>query len=92
MTDSEIREDGAGGKRYSLDNPPPLEPCPFCGGPAKLYEVHGEGYSTYGRFWYSVGCVPCDAIIIDREEWDANFHLVHPPMECVERWNARAKS
>lgn len=73
-----------------LTNPPEMAPCPHCGGPASLTERHGEGYSVYGRFWYSVGCEACDIWMDDREEWDKDFRLTLPPLECVERWNARA--
>lgn len=70
--------------------PPPIEPCPFCGGAAVLTEAHGEGYSVYGRFWYSVECTGCGQSVSDREQWDENYRLTLPPLECVERWNHRA--
>jgi len=73
-----------------LNNPPHMEPCPFCGDPALLGERHGEGYSVYGRFWYSVGCPSCDVWMDDREEWDADMRLTLPPLEAVTRWNKRA--
>lgn len=72
-----------------LNNPPDLKPCPFCGGEAVLTERHGEGYSVYGRFWYSVECTECETAMHDREEWDEQMRLKLPPLECVERWNGR---
>jgi hypothetical protein len=64
-----------------------LKPCPFCGGDAK----HNDGgNSTYGRFWWAVGCPECDVVLRDREVWGANSQLVLPAKECFARWNTRA--
>ena len=68
-----------------------LKPCPFCGGSPSTNE---GGNSTYGRFWWRVGCEPCDISLSDREVWDSNrpgmLEPKYPPKECFERWNMRA--
>lgn len=68
-----------------------LEPCPFCGGEAKL---SNPSSTTYGRFFYSVGCPKCpDVEMFDRDEFhhteDGKYLLKYPEMECVDRWNTR---
>ena len=67
-----------------------LKPCPFCGGSPSTNE---GGNSTYGRFWWRVGCEACDFYFRDREVWNTDGPSMldpkYPPKECFERWNAR---
>jgi len=66
-----------------------LKPCPFCGGKAELTERHNEGYSVYGRFWYTVECIECGTRFFDREEFDSDGKLKFPAKECISKWNIR---
>ncbi|MEP2955558.1 MAG: Lar family restriction alleviation protein [Sulfitobacter sp.] len=69
-----------------------LKPCPFCGGDAVTNE---GGSSTYGRFWWTVGCVDCDIFMSDPEVWDPHrpgmLDPAYPPQFCFDQWNTRAQ-
>lgn len=69
-----------------------LKPCPFCGGAA---QDNDGGNSIYGRFWWSVGCVDCEVVLHDREEWHDRSgpkagRLKYEAKECFDRWNRRS--
>jgi hypothetical protein len=68
-----------------------VKPCPFCGGAA---QDNDGGNSTYGRFWWAVGCVDCgvtfnDTLVWDNTEGRSLIHADYPAGECFVRWNNR---
>lgn len=72
---------------------PELLPCPFCGGEASH---NGGGGSSYGRFWWIVGCKTCDIWVSDPEIWDKKnpgmLDPAYPAKWCLAAWNRRTPS
>ena len=70
-----------------------LKPCPFCGGEASH---NGGGGSSYGRFWWIVGCKTCDIWVSDPEIWDKKnpgmLDPAYPAKWCIAAWNRRTPS